>query len=108
MTCQFFFFEQSSFDDRLCRNPSMVGPRDPKRLETLHPSHPDQNILQRIVQRMPQMQSARHIRRRDNDREWLFGPVGLAMKISFFFPIGIPLFLGGRMIVLFWAVRFVS
>ena len=50
----------------LRRNPGMVGAGLPQRVIPLHPVPAHQNILQRVVERMPHMQAAGHIRRRDH------------------------------------------
>ena len=62
-------FGQQAFHDDLRRNAGMVGARLPQRIAPLHAPPADQHILQGIIQRMADMQAARHIRRRDHDGE---------------------------------------
>ena len=58
------FAKQPFLNNCLSRNARMIRPRHPKSIETLHPAKTDQNILQRIIKRMPKMKRSRHIRRR--------------------------------------------
>ena len=79
----------------------MVDAGDPEGLEPLHPFHSDHDILQRVVQRMAQVERAGHVRRRDDDRIRLLFRIGGAVKETFLFPIFRPAFLCGEMVVLF-------
>ena len=62
-------FGQQAFHDDLRRNAGMVRARLPQGIAPLHAPPADQHILQGIIQRMADMQAARHIRRRDHDGE---------------------------------------
>ena len=73
-------------DTHFRRDGRMVRSRLPECLIPLHPLPADQNILQRIVQRMPHMKLARHIRRRHHNRERLLIGVHLCMEIAAFLP----------------------
>ena len=63
-----FFFQQPPLDDRLRGDAGMIGAGHPQRVEALHPLEADQDVLQRVVQRVAQMQRAGDVRRRDDDR----------------------------------------
>src|SRR5258707_8831231 len=47
--------EQAPLDDRLGGDAGVVGTRHPERVVPLHPPPADQDVLERIVQRMPQV-----------------------------------------------------
>ena len=55
------------FDLKLGRDPCVVLTRLPERVKAAHTVPTDQNILQRVVERMAHVQCARHVRRRDHD-----------------------------------------
>ena len=63
-----FFLEQPPLDDRLRGDAGVVGARHPERVEALHPLHADEDVLQRVVERVAQVQRPGHVRRRDDDR----------------------------------------
>ena len=67
------FLRQLALDDHLRRDAGMVRARLPQGLEPAHPVIADQHVLQRVVERMPHVQHARDVRRRDHDG------VGLAL-----------------------------
>ncbi len=50
------------FDDVLSRNAGMVGTGEPERIPSLHAPPPDEDVLQRMVQCMADMEGSRHIR----------------------------------------------
>ena len=86
-----------TFDHHLRCNTRMVCADDPERILALKPGVADQNILQRIVERMADMQVARHIGRRIDDRiGFSIGAIGA--ECARFFPMGIPFGLNGRRI----------
>jgi len=64
----------------------MIGSRHPQRIEALHPLHPNDHILQRVVERMAQVKSAGNVRRRDDDRVRLFGGVDLRVEVAALVP----------------------
>ena len=63
-----FFLLEPFFDHRLRGDSGVIGAGHPERVEALHPFHADQDVLQRVVQRMPQVQGPGHIGRRNHDR----------------------------------------
>ena len=65
------FGAQHLLDHRLGGDPGVVGAEDPERVAAAHPVHPHQRVLHRAVQRVPHVQGAGHVRRRDRDREIL-------------------------------------
>ncbi len=62
-------------------NGGVIGARQPQRAVALHPPPADQNILEGFVQRMAHVKLAGNIRRRDNNRIWLFRRFPLGMKV---------------------------
>ena len=60
--------EQALLDDGLRGDTSVVGAGHPHRVTALHPVKPDEHVLQRVVERMPEMQRRGHVRWRDDDR----------------------------------------
>ena len=87
---QLLFGQQSPLDHRLRGNAGMVGARHPQRLKTLHPLLTDEDVLQRVVQGMAEVQRAGHVGRRDDDRVRLAGRIRLAMKVPSLLPKPIP------------------
>ncbi len=69
-----FFFPQPPFDDRLRGDAGVVGAGHPERVEALHPLHANQDVLQRVVQGVAQVQRAGHVGRRNHDRKGLAVP----------------------------------
>ena len=72
---------EATFDDCLRGDARMVGSGHPERVEALHPFHPDDDILQRIVQCMSKMQRAGNIRRRNDYRKRLSRSIRLGVKM---------------------------
>ena len=60
--------QQPPLDDRLGGDAGMIGARHPEGLEALHPFLADEDVLQRVVQGVAEVQGAGHVRRRDDDR----------------------------------------
>ena len=71
-------FQQPPLDDGLRGDAGVVGAGHPEGVEALHPPPADQDVLQRVVERMAQVQSPGHVRRRDDDRERLAACSGSA------------------------------
>ena len=91
-----FFFKQPPLDHRLRGDAGMVGARHPQRVEALHALHANEDVLQRVVERVAEVQRTGHIRRRDHDREHRPRIVGLGVEVAALFPEGIPLLLAPR------------
>ena len=66
-----FLGEDSSFHHRLRGDAGVIGAGHPLGVESLHPPPADQHVLQRIVEGVPHVQCTRHVRRRNDDGEWL-------------------------------------
>ena len=66
-----FLGEDAFLDHRLRGDAGVVRAGHPERLVLLHPAKTDQDILERVVQGVAQVQRRRHVRRRDDDRERL-------------------------------------
>ncbi len=56
-------------DHVLGRNSGVIGPRKPARLVAVHPVIPDDDVLERVVQRVAHVEAAGDVRRRDDDGE---------------------------------------
>ena len=64
---RFAVFRQAPLDNHLRRDARVVCAGLPERVKALHPFPTDQNILQRIVERVAHVQHTCHIGRRDHD-----------------------------------------
>ncbi len=100
MACLFFLLEDEAFDDRLGGDPGVVGARHVKCVEALHAPPADEHVLQGVVERVPHVQRAGDIGRRDDDGEWL-PAIGFAVEVTMLVPKREPLLLGFFRIVLF-------
>jgi hypothetical protein len=58
-----------AFDDVLGGDPGVVHPGQPQRVEALHAPAPSEGVHERVLEGMPEVQRAGHVRRRDHDRE---------------------------------------
>ncbi len=71
---------QLALDDHLRRNAGVIGARLPQDVLAPHAPIAAENVLQRVIERMAHMQRAGHVRRRNDDAEWLslgaFRPAG--------------------------------
>ena len=85
-------------DDVLRRDPRVVRPRQPQRVEAAHPAPAHEDVLDRLVERVAHVQDARHVRRRNHDGIRRAMP-RLVMEISVLLPDGIPFGLGGLGVV---------
>ena len=68
-------------------NAGMVGAGDPQRAEALHPLVADENVLERLVQRVPHVELPRDVRGRNDDRERRLAVVHIGGKIALVAPI---------------------
>ena len=59
--------EQPLLDDGLGGDAGVVGAGHPEAVVALHPPPADQDVLQRVVERMAQVQAPGDVRRRDHD-----------------------------------------
>ncbi len=64
-----FLREDALLDDGLRRDARVVRAGHPERLALLHPSEADQNVLERVVQGVSQVQCGGHVRRGDHNGE---------------------------------------
>ena len=89
---------QLLFHHPLGGDAGMVGARKPQGWHTAHAPPPDQGVFQGLLQGVPQVQLAGHVRRRHDDGERSFSPwVALSGKIAFGQPgvVDSPLHVGG-------------
>ena len=78
-----------ALDHHLRGDAGMVGADHPQRVLALHPRVADEDVLQRIVERMADVQRAGDVGRRHDDREGLgVGPLRAEQPLPF--PMGIP------------------
>ena len=80
------FLFKPAFHHVLRRDSRMVGARNPQRRPAVHALIADNNILQNIVERMPHVQNAGYVRRRNNDGKRLLRIVLCGLKTAFGFP----------------------
>ena len=69
VACLVFVLEKSLFDDSLRGNAGVVRARNPERVATSLTAIADENVLQRVVQSVAEVQSTRNVRRRNDDGE---------------------------------------
>ena len=62
------FLQQPPLHDRLSGDARVVGAGHPEDFEPLHPLAAAEDVLQRVVQRVPQVQRTGDVRRGDDDR----------------------------------------
>ncbi len=78
---RFLALHQLPLDHHLGGNAGVIGTGLPQHVAAAHPLEAAQNVLQRVVERVPHMQRAGHVRRRDHDGEGScvtsLGPTGL-------------------------------
>ncbi len=68
-------FGELALDDELCGDAGMVHARLPQHVLAAHALEAREHVLQRVVQRMPDMEAAGDVGRRDDDAERLgIGP----------------------------------
>src|SRR5436190_9976672 len=67
---------QLLLDHRLGGDPGVVGAEDPERVPPPHPVEAGQRVLDRAVERVPHVEGAGDVRRRDRDRVVLAGRTG--------------------------------
>ncbi len=97
-----FFLKQPALDDGLRGDAGVVGAGHPERVEALHPLHADENVLQRVVQGVAEMEGAGYVRRRNDDCvDWTrISRIGVGVEVAALFPEGIPFGLGCGVVVL--------
>ena len=78
-----------ALDHHLGGDAGMVGADHPQRVLALHPRVADQDVLQRIVERMADVERAGDVGRRHDDGEGL-GVVALGAEQPLPLPMGIP------------------
>ena len=83
---QVFFFLETLFDHRLRRDAGVVCAGHPEGFKPHHAVHTNLSVLKRVVQGVPEVQSARYVRRRNDNRIRLFIGVRFGVKTAVFFP----------------------
>ena len=96
-----FVFAQPFLDRGLRSNPGVIHPRQPKHFESLHPRAPRENVLNRVVQNMPEREHTGDVRRRHHDRERLLLRTRVRFEVVMVDPTLIPFRLDGFRIVSF-------
>ena len=74
----------------LGRDPRVVRPRDPKGLVALHSPPANEHVLERVVERMPHVERAGHVGRRNDYGVGLFPRAGLRLEVPGFPPVSVP------------------
>ena len=72
------FLEQPPLDHGLRGDAGVIGAGHPEGVVALHPLAANENVLQRVVERVPEVQRAGDVRRRNDDRERLAAWIGRA------------------------------
>ena len=86
MTGLAFVFFQPPFDDGLSGDASVISSGHPKRIESLHPLHSNQYILQRVVERVTKMQCTSDVGWRDDNRVRLTRRIWRGVKVTAILP----------------------
>jgi len=60
--------QQPLLHHRLGRDARVIGARKPQRVEPHHAVGAGEDVLDRVVERVPEMQRGSHVRRRNKDR----------------------------------------
>src|SRR5258707_15636564 len=68
------------FDRILHRDARVIGAGEPEGVVPLHPARADDDVLQRDIERMAEMELAGDVRRRNYDREDFAGTRGIGGK----------------------------
>ncbi len=97
--------QQPSLDDRLRGDAGMVGAGHPQGLESLHPFLANENVLQRVVQGVAEVQRAGHVGRRDDDAVGLAAVGSARYGNSLVLPRKDTIAVGRRRDRIAWAVR---
>ncbi len=83
----------------LGRDAGVIGARHPERVVAVHALVADQDVLERVVERVTQMERPGDVGRRDDDAVGLLGRVGFGVEVAALFPDGVPVRLDTRRIV---------
>ena len=99
------FFEQPLLDDGLGGDAGVVGAGHPEDVVTLHPPPADQDVLQRVIERVAQVKCTGDVGRRDHDA--IGRPVagGIGVEIALLDPELIEAVLGVLGVVLLGEVE---
>lgn len=84
------FLQKLTLHHVLRGDAGMVGSRKPEGIPALHAAPANQNVLQRIVQRVADVQGARDVGGRDDNRIGLSGRVGSGAEVAMVDPIWAP------------------
>src|SRR5690606_24160272 len=68
----------------------VVHSRKPERLVALHPLTPNQDVLDRVVKGMPDMQRTSHVRRGDDDRKRRLVAARVGSEVARRYPLLVP------------------
>ena len=84
--CLLLFFQQPLFDNRLGSDSRVVGAGHPKDVIALHPPPADQDVLQRIIESVSQVEGAGDVRWRNHDAVGWLSAGRIGVKIALFDP----------------------
>jgi hypothetical protein len=90
---------QLALDDVLGRDAGVVGAGDPEGIEALHPFIADEDVLERVVERVPHVEGAGDVGRGDDDGEGSPFPFTSAWKETGVQPALEPFFLDGLRLI---------
>ncbi len=83
-------FAQLALDHHLRRDPGVVGAGQPHGVVGRHPPPAGEDVLDRVAERVPDVQRPGDVRRRDDNRERRLGRGGVGVKVSARHPFGVP------------------
>ena len=86
---------QLTLDHHLGGDACVVRTRQPQHRLALHPVIAGQDVLKGVVQGMADVQAARHVRRRDDDRIGALRPFRAGREQAALFPLGVQAGFGG-------------
>ena len=96
---------QIFFDCSLSCNSGVIHAWQPQHFESLHSRAPGKNILNRVVEHVPECQHTGHVGRRHHDRKRRLGRLRIGNEISIADPALIPFRLNRLRIVSLWKFR---
>ena len=85
-----FRLPQILFDRGLRPDSRVIRPRQPENFESLHARAPGEDVLDRVVENVPERQNAGHVRRRNNDGIRRLRRMRVRAEISRFLPACVP------------------
>ncbi len=97
-----FFFGQSPLHNVLRGDSRVVGAGHPHGLKTVHALVADEDVLNRVVEGVPDVQHAGHVGRRYHNAVLRLGRRRIGVEVAFLKPVGVEaVFYRGRVVLFF-------